>query len=73
MENIKGNIINHDNSLIGEISFEKTIKSIKKIKNSKIDNYIIPGFIDLHCHGGNGFDTMEGVDSIKNFFSPKLP
>ena len=72
MKNIQGNIINHDNSLIGEISFEKTIKSIKRIENLKIDNYIIPGFIDLHCHGGNGFDTMEGLVSIKNMSSYHL-
>ena len=28
------------------------------------NNIIIPGFIDLHCHGGNGFDVMEGSQSI---------
>ena len=28
------------------------------------DSIIIPGFIDLHCHGGGGFDTMNGIQSI---------
>ena len=25
---------------------------------------ILPGFIDLHVHGGGGFDTMEGGDAV---------
>ncbi|MCK4240891.1 MAG: N-acetylglucosamine-6-phosphate deacetylase [Candidatus Atribacteria bacterium] len=23
--------------------------------------YIVPGFIDIHCHGGNGYDTMDST------------
>ena len=40
---------------------------IEKDKNYK--NYIVPGFVDLHCHGGNGYDCMEGLDSIKDMSS----
>ena len=25
---------------------------------------ILPGFIDLHVHGGGGFDTMEGGNAV---------
>ena len=32
---------------------------------SDTENIIIPGFVDLHCHGGQGFDTMAGLSSIK--------
>ncbi|MCG8516223.1 MAG: amidohydrolase family protein, partial [Halanaerobiales bacterium] len=24
------------------------------------EKYVVPGFIDLHVHGGGGFDTMDG-------------
>ena len=72
MNKIQGKIINHDQSFIGEIIFENNIKSIKKLNISNAENYIIPGFIDLHCHGGNGFDTMEGIDSIKKLASYHL-
>lgn len=24
------------------------------------DDLILPGFVDLHCHGGGGFDVMDG-------------
>ena len=30
--------------------------------------YLIPGFIDLHCHGGGGIDVMDAnVEEIKQF------
>ena len=72
MKNIKGKIINYDGSFDGEIIFEDNIKIINKLSDSKIENYIIPGFIDLHCHGGNGADTMEGIDSIQKMASYHL-
>ncbi len=25
--------------------------------------YLLPGFIDLHCHGGNGLDFMDATES----------
>ncbi len=66
MKKLKGNIVNYNHSFVGEISFEKNINEVKKIKNPNIENYIIPGFVDLHCHGGNSFDTMDGLNSINN-------
>ena len=29
-------------------------------------NWLLPGFIDIHCHGGNGFDFMDAeVDEMR--------
>jgi N-acetylglucosamine-6-phosphate deacetylase len=28
------------------------------------DRFILPGFIDLHVHGGGGGDTMEGAEAV---------
>ncbi len=64
MISIKGNIINFDQSFSGEIIFDQKINKVNKL-NIQTDDFIIPGFIDLHCHGANGFDTMQGWDSIK--------
>ncbi len=61
---IKGKIINHDSSYIGEIHFNEDIINIKKNNFGDFDNIIIPGFIDLHCHGGNGFDVLDGSNAI---------
>jgi len=65
LNSIKGKIINYNESFNGEILFNKQIEKI--YKSEKVDDHVIilPGFVDLHCHGGNGFDTMEGCESIK--------
>jgi len=62
---LKGKIVNFDETFSGEITFEEKIKNIIRSKSSQEEDYIIPGFIDLHCHGANGFDTMDGWSSIK--------
>ncbi len=51
---------------MGSITFDDSIKSISIENNRNIDDIIIPGFVDLHCHGGNGFDTMKGSSSIQS-------
>ncbi len=36
-------------------------------------NYILPGFIDIHVHGGGGFDFMDGsVDDFKGVVDSHL-
>lgn len=29
------------------------------------DRFILPGFVDLHVHGGGGGDCMEGADAVR--------
>ena len=60
---IRGTIINHNQSFKGEMAFNEMIESISNI-DGLYEDYIIPGFVDLHCHGGNGFEVMEGWNSI---------
>ena len=46
----------------------------RSVKAKSIDAsglYALPGFIDIHTHGGMGFDATEGVyDAKKNRFDP---
>ena len=63
---ISGKIINYDETFFGEITFNENISEIRNCKEEKSEKIIIPGFVDLHCHGGNGFDTMDGIGSIKS-------
>ena len=65
LKRIEGKIVNYNSSFIGNLVFDNKIHNIKKISTDKFDKIIIPGFIDLHCHGGNGFDVMEGKNSIE--------
>ena len=72
MNKISGTIVNHNSTFEGEIEFDKRIKNIRNTSNVNNQNYIIPGFVDLHCHGGGGFDTMDGIESIKKMSSYHL-
>lgn len=54
----------------GKIIGIKDGKDIEKKANSGIievkDGFIVPGFIDVHVHGGGGFDVMDGnYEAIK--------
>ncbi len=65
IKKISGKIINYNNSIYGEIKFDENIVEINNKSEENFAYYIIPGFVDLHCHGGGGFDTMEGMQSIQ--------
>ncbi len=69
---ISGQIINHNNSFFGEILFDEKIININQSNKQNKEYYIIPGFVDLHCHGGGGFDTMDGVEAINKMSSYHL-
>ena len=64
MNKISGKIINYNGAYDGTIEFTDKIESINKNDSTNSQNIIIPGFIDLHCHGGNSYDTMAGLQSI---------
>ena len=49
---ISGKIINYNETYYGEIIFDENIININNREEINSDNYIIPGFVDLHCHGG---------------------
>jgi len=62
---ISGKIINYNETFFGEIVFDENIININNREEINSENYIIPGFVDLHCHGGGGFDTMDGIEAIQ--------
>ena len=45
--------------------------------NNEIDGkggYLIPEFIDLHCHGGNGYEVMDAnPEELKTLAAFHLP
>jgi N-acetylglucosamine-6-phosphate deacetylase len=64
---IKGNILTSAGWVRGEIQFNERIASISGSSvdpSQNEDDYILPGFIDLHVHGGGGKDMMEGGDAV---------
>ena len=52
--------------LIKEINEKKIVSKADIILDAK-GNYISPGFIDIHVHGGGGSDFMDGT--VKSFLT----
>ncbi len=66
MKTVTGNILTPHGWVHGSIDFDRRIVAIHGPAAHPDDNgdpYILPGFIDLHVHGGGGRDVMEGGDS----------
>lgn len=70
---VKGNVVNFDEMFFGEITYDNLkIIEVNKIDSSINENYdfILPGFIDSHTHGGYGlsFNKITSDDEINNYF-----
>ncbi len=66
MKKISANIFKNDSVVHAEISYKDKISGVKIIGEQSTDlPYLIPGFIDLHVHGGGGHDFMEGNSAIE--------
>lgn len=63
MTELSGNLVLPNTVVSGKINFETTIQNIAPTKH-EMNRYILPGFIDGHIHGGDGADTMDGVEAI---------
>jgi N-acetylglucosamine-6-phosphate deacetylase len=63
---MKGNILTPSGWIAGSIDFGRHIGAIDGVPADPAhnsDDFILPGFIDLHVHGGAGRDMMEGGDA----------
>ncbi|WP_437970500.1 N-acetylglucosamine-6-phosphate deacetylase [Sorangium sp. So ce260] len=64
---LEGNILTPDGWLRGRVCFDARIQEIDGTPASEPARgpRILPGFIDLHVHGGGGRDVMEGGDASR--------
>jgi N-acetylglucosamine-6-phosphate deacetylase len=60
---LQGTLVTPKGLLDGSITFGNTIESIET-SSQKQNQFILPGFIDTHVHGGNSGDTMDGADGV---------
>jgi N-acetylglucosamine-6-phosphate deacetylase len=65
MTSLKGRILTPTGWQAGKIEFETSITNISQASVVQTAPYIVPGFIDVHVHGGGGFDTMDGIAGIR--------
>lgn len=65
-QSLRGNIYIDHSWINAEISFNEKIQKIIRLGHADSSaHYILPGFIDLHVHGGGGCDFMEAKDASK--------
>jgi N-acetylglucosamine-6-phosphate deacetylase len=70
MKKIKANILYDQKIVSAEISYAEKIQKIDLLKEESSSlPLLIPGFIDLHVHGGGGSDIMEAGNAIKKVAS----
>ena len=65
MRNIAGHILTPQGWRHGRLVFDERIGRLEEAAaaDDAAQRYILPGFIDLHVHGGANVDIMEGGDS----------
>jgi N-acetylglucosamine-6-phosphate deacetylase len=63
---VKGCILTPDGWVTGQMAHDAGVTAISgDPTDSPHAPYILPGFVDLHVHGGGGADMMAGTDSIR--------
>ena len=68
MRTIEGNLYTREGMLPGRLhtGADGRITGITRLPADQVpDRLILPGFIDLHVHGGGGADLMEGADAAR--------
>ncbi|RDZ27281.1 N-acetylglucosamine-6-phosphate deacetylase [Lysobacter silvisoli] len=63
---LQGRILTERGWVRGEIEFDRRVRAIRADAHGGDGDelpWILPGFIDLHVHGGAGVDLMEGGDA----------
>lgn len=62
---LDGQILTPDGFIGGRLRFAAAIRRIEPRADAPADRLILPGFIDLHVHGGGGGDCMDGADAVQ--------
>src|SRR5690625_7415048 len=64
-QQLSGIVVTPAGPLPGTIRFGDSISGIEPRTGPVPDRFIVPGFIDVHVHGGGGGDTMDGADGVR--------
>jgi N-acetylglucosamine-6-phosphate deacetylase len=62
---VAGQILTPDGFVRGRLRCSAAIQRIEPAAEAPADRYVLPGFIDLHVHGGGGPDCMAGADAVR--------
>jgi N-acetylglucosamine-6-phosphate deacetylase len=64
MNALEGRILSPAGWIEGSIRFDRRVLELIPGRISAQAPWIVPGFIDVHVHGGGGADTMDGEDEV---------
>jgi N-acetylglucosamine-6-phosphate deacetylase len=62
-QRITGHVLTPGGVVRGRIDVDAVIRGIEPDEAAS-DSWILPGFIDVHVHGGAGADTMDGAGGV---------
>jgi N-acetylglucosamine-6-phosphate deacetylase len=62
---LDGQILTPDGWCPGRLAFAGTIAAVGPRPGVPGDRFVLPGFVDLHVHGGGGADAMAGEDALR--------
>jgi N-acetylglucosamine-6-phosphate deacetylase len=65
MTTIAGQILTAAGFMRGKLHCTASIRAIEPAPNAPEECFVLPGFIDLHVHGGDGADCMTGADALR--------
>lgn len=64
MAELSGILITPESSYAGKLRFGERIEALEADPAAP-KRYILPGFLDLHVHGGGGADCMDGEAAVR--------
>jgi N-acetylglucosamine-6-phosphate deacetylase len=62
---IAGQILTPEGLVGGRLRCTAAIQTLEPTADAPADRFVLPGFIDLHVHGGAGADCMAGADAVR--------
>lgn len=65
MEELTGRVLLPTGPQSGRLRFGRDIVEFEALEQVDTAQLIVPGFIDVHVHGGGGGDTMDGADGVR--------
>ena len=64
-KHVDGRILTPDGWQSGRLIFDAHIRAIEPSDDAGDERHVLPGFIDLHVHGGSGADCMAGEEATR--------
>ncbi|GEM47306.1 N-acetylglucosamine-6-phosphate deacetylase [Deinococcus cellulosilyticus] len=62
---LTGQVLTAQGLKTGTLHFDQQVLGFEEQELQGPQNLILPGFIDVHVHGGGGFDVMDGLEGIR--------